>query len=75
LIELILRGAETVDKLLWGPWTMVFIAAVSVYLTVRSGFFQIRGFFFILRETLGRLFEKGSERDRSSGCGSSPFSG
>jgi AGCS family alanine or glycine:cation symporter len=63
LIELILRGAESVDRVLWGPWTMAFIAAVSLYLTLRSGFFQVRGFFFILRETLGRLFEAGEGGD------------
>ena len=41
---------------------MIFIAGVSVYLTARSGLFQIRGFFYILRNTLGRLrFGKRSE--------------
>ena len=34
---------------------MVFIASVSIYLTARSGLFQIRGFFYILKNTLGRL--------------------
>ena len=55
LIETILRLAERIDTVLWGPWTMIFIASVSVYLTARSGLFQIRGFFYILRNTLGRL--------------------
>ena len=55
LVETILTLAERIDKVLWGPWTMVFIAGVSVYLTARSGLFQIRGFFYILQNTLGRL--------------------
>ena len=55
LVESILTLAERIDKVLWGPWTMIFIAGVSVYLTARSGLFQIRGFFYILRNTLGRL--------------------
>lgn len=59
LVESILSVAERVDAILWGPWTMVFIASVSVYLTVRSGLFQIRGFFYILRNTLGRLRFRG----------------
>ena len=55
MIELILTLAEGIDKVLWGPWTMVFIACVSVYLTLRSGFFQLRGFAYILRQTFGRV--------------------
>jgi AGCS family alanine or glycine:cation symporter len=62
LVETLLTLAERIDKVLWGPWTMVFIAGVSVYLTARSGLFQIRGFFYILQNTLGRLrFGKKSE--------------
>ena len=30
-----------VDALLWGPWTMAFLAGVAVYFTIRSGFFQL----------------------------------
>jgi alanine or glycine:cation symporter, AGCS family len=70
LIEIILRAAESVDRVLWGPWTMVFLASVSVYLTLRGRFFQIRGFFRILRETLGRLVEK---RQSSSPGRLTPF--
>lgn len=55
MVEFFLSTAERIDAILWGPWTMVFIASVSVYLTARSGFFQIRGFVYILKETLGRL--------------------
>jgi AGCS family alanine or glycine:cation symporter len=44
---------------------MIFIASVSVYLTVRSGAFQIRGFAYILKNTLGRLrFGKRSDAPR-----------
>ena len=55
LVESIITLAERIDAVLWGPWTMIFIAGVSIYLTARSGLFQIRGFFYILRNTLGRL--------------------
>ena len=55
IVESILTIAERIDATLWGPWTMIFIAAVSVYLTLRSGAFQLRGFVYILRNTLGRL--------------------
>jgi len=34
---------------------MFFIASVSLYLTIRSRLFQVRGFVYILRNTIGRL--------------------
>lgn len=55
LVETILTLAERIDAVLWGPWTMAFIASVSLFLTVRSGAFQLRGFAYILKNTLGRL--------------------
>ena len=55
MVEFFLSTAESVDAILWGPWTMVFIASVSVYLTARGGFFQIRCLVYIIKETLGRL--------------------
>ncbi len=47
-----------VDRILWGPWTILFIAGVSIYLTVRSRFFQFRKIRLIIRETFGKVFEK-----------------
>lgn len=52
----ILEIAAAVDSILWGPWTLIFIAAVAVYLTVRSRGFQIRGMSLILSRTFGTLF-------------------
>lgn len=45
----------TISDLMWGPWTMLFIAFVSVYLTVRARFFQIGSFGLIFRRTFGQL--------------------
>jgi AGCS family alanine or glycine:cation symporter len=47
-----------ISDLMWGPWTMLFIAFVSVYLTVRTGFFQVRRFGYILQKTFGRMFDR-----------------
>jgi AGCS family alanine or glycine:cation symporter len=55
MTESILRNLALIDSFLWGPWTMAFLAAVSVFFTVRSGFFQVRGVAYILRNTLGRV--------------------
>ncbi len=55
MMDTVLDAAAWVDRLLWGPWTLVFIGCVSVYLTVRTRFFQVRGLRRILRATFGSL--------------------
>lgn len=53
MFEPLLAFASRVDALLWGPWTMAFIAATALFFTLRSRFFQVRRFGFILRRTAG----------------------
>ncbi len=55
MIDSILDVAARIDSLLWGPWTLVLIACVSLYLTYRSGFFQLRGIGEIFSTTFGSL--------------------
>jgi len=56
--ERFLQLISNVSDLLWGPWTMIFIALVSVFLTVRSRFFQVSHFGYIMRRTFGDLFHR-----------------
>ena len=49
---------------MWGPWTMIFIAFVSVYLTVQARFFQVARFAYIMRNTFGRMFERRGDSDK-----------
>lgn len=58
MIDNILDIAKYIDDVLWGPWTMIFIAATAVYLSVRSGFFQVRKFPMIWRNTFGKIFQR-----------------
>ena len=53
-----------ISDLMWGPWTMIFIAFVSIYLTVRSGFFQVTHFYYIMRNTFGRMFDRRADKDK-----------
>lgn len=59
MLENILNVISRIDTVLWGPWTMVFIASVALFLTVKSRFFQFRRFRYILSNTLGKIFIKG----------------
>ncbi len=45
---------------LWGTPMIVLILAVGIYLSVRTGFFQITGFGLTCKKTFGELFKKES---------------
>ncbi len=55
MLNKILDIANSVDLVLWGPWTMVFIAAAAVFFTIKSRFFQFRRFTFIWTKTAGSI--------------------
>jgi len=59
MFEQLLAFAGRVDAVLWGPWTLVFIAATALFFTLRSRFFQFRRLGFIFRQTAGSVFKRG----------------
>lgn len=68
MYDVFLTIVTRISDLMWGPWTMIFIAFVSVYLTIRTRFFQVSHFYYILRNTFGQMFDRrsGSDRQRMS---------
>lgn len=71
MIEKILDFLNEIDtKILWGIWTLIFIAGVYLYFTVRSGFFHVRKFGLIIKSTIGKMFEKDEKRGN---VGMTPF--
>ncbi len=64
MYDAFLRLVTGLSDLMWGPWTMLFIAFVSVYLTVRTRFFQVSNFIYILRSTFGRMFDRSGDRNK-----------
>lgn len=69
MLDSIISFAGKIAGFLWGPWTMVFIAIVATYLTVRSGAFQFTKFGLIMKNTFGKMFKKA---DKDS-AGITPF--
>jgi AGCS family alanine or glycine:cation symporter len=69
-MDKILDLALKVDEVLWGPWTLVFIAAVAVYLTAKSRVFQVRGLSLIWKNTIGGVFKR---TDRAEEGRMTPF--
>lgn len=58
MLEKILETASKIDQMLWGPWTIIFIAGVAVFFTIKSKAFQITGLGIIFKNTFGKIFEK-----------------
>lgn len=42
----------------WGPPLLIILVGGGLFLSFRLGFFQFRHFFYILKETFGRVFHK-----------------
>ena len=62
---------NVVNNFIWGVPAMICIIGVGLYLSLRTGFVQIRKFPYALKTTLGRIFKKKEASDGSlySGCG------
>ena len=54
-----------VNNFIWGVPAMICIIGVGLYLSLRTGFVQIRKFPYALKTTLGRIFKKKEASDGS----------
>ena len=64
MYDVFLTLITRISDLVMGTPTMIFIASVSVYLTVRSRFFQVTSFGYIMRNTFGRMFDRSGDQDK-----------
>lgn len=48
----------------WGTPLMIFMVGIGLYLTLRTGFFQVRGIGIWIRHTIGDLFVKKDPNDK-----------
>ena len=54
---------NALNSFIWGVPAMVCIIGVGLYLSIRTGFVQIRKFPYALKNTLGKIFNKSSASD------------
>lgn len=52
-----------VNGFIWGVPAMICIIGVGIYLSIRTGFLQIRKFGFAIRHTAGKIFDKTEAAD------------
>ena len=65
VIETITKINSTINGFVWGLPMMCLILGVGVYLSVRCGFPQFRHFVHIMKNTLGKAFEKTETKEGS----------
>jgi AGCS family alanine or glycine:cation symporter len=58
MFELITKVNGVVNSFIWGIPAMICIIGVGLYLSIMTGFIQIRRFVYAIKQTLGKIFEK-----------------
>ncbi|WP_044917080.1 MULTISPECIES: alanine/glycine:cation symporter family protein [unclassified Oribacterium] len=59
-VELISKISSELNSIVWGVPTLILLVGTGIYFTVRLGFIQFTKFGYVMKNTLGRLFEKRS---------------
>ena len=63
MLQIIENVNTVVNNFIWGVPAMVCIIGVGLYLSLRTGFVQIRKFGYALKCTIGRMFKKKEASD------------
>ena len=56
---------NVLNGFIWGVPAMVCIIGVGLYLSIRTGFIQIRKFPYALKNTIGKIFDRSSAQEGS----------
>ena len=65
MLDVIVSINKVLNDFIWGVPAMVCIIGVGLYLSIRTGFLQIRKFAHSMKCTIGRIFEKREAADGS----------
>lgn len=70
MLDLILKINDGINSFVWGPVMLVLLVGTGVFLSCKTGWIQIRKFGYIMKHTIGTLFQKS---DKDHGENLSPF--
>ena len=70
MTERIMEINNVVNSFVWGPVMLFLLVGTGVFLTWKTGFLQIRRFGFVMKHTIGTLFQR-TEKDHGNNL--SPF--
>jgi AGCS family alanine or glycine:cation symporter len=65
MLQTIEQINNVVNNFIWGVPAMICIVGVGLYLSIRTGFIQIRKFTYAMKCTIGRIFRKREAADGS----------
>lgn len=58
---------EEISDWIWGPPMVILLVIGGIFLTVRLGFFQFRYVGYIFKQTIGSLFTKNRDKNKTKG--------
>ncbi|MBE6877752.1 MAG: sodium:alanine symporter family protein [Ruminococcaceae bacterium] len=70
MLETITSINSSINSFVWGPIMLALLVGTGIYLTVKTGFIQVKWFGYILKNTVGGLFSKKQDK---SGNNLTPF--
>lgn len=74
MLEMITSINSAINSFVWGPVMLAFLVGTGVFLTIRTGFIQVKWFGYIMKNTVGSLFGKNKDNDnKDNGNNLSPF--
>lgn len=56
--------AKIIHQMVWGPWTIFLFLGAGIWFTIKSRFFQVRGFGVWWRETVGTLITGNEKKEQ-----------
>ena len=66
MLEMITSVNSAVNSFAWGPVMLVLLVGTGIFLSIRTGFIQVRKFGYILKNTVGSLFRRRNQRSTSN---------
>ena len=62
-MNMLIEANRLVNRFIWGVPAMACILGVGLYLSIRTGFLQLRNFPEAMQVTIGRIFRKREAKD------------
>ena len=66
MLEIITSINSSINSFVWGPFMLALLVGTGVYLTVKTGFIQVKWFGYILKNTVGGLFRKDGNKEHGN---------
>jgi AGCS family alanine or glycine:cation symporter len=63
IVELITKVNSAVNGVVWGVPMLILLVGAGIYLSLRTGFVQFRRFWLMLKETAGKIFQRGPKAE------------